>query len=116
MEDATNTLNSGEMQKLRRALEVLGFSQESIDSQLERLGNTVLLAVINRVAEEKGDVQVEAESPEQIQQFLNEHYSQEEIAALLREEGEKKIQGFLDAVTANVDRAKVSEIESILAS
>jgi hypothetical protein len=105
-----------EIQKLKKVMEILNFSEKEINEQLNELEFLLRFNVILEVLKRKG-YHVEHEFDfEKVEKFLREKCLPEEIKEIGKEIATNFLTDYLNAITKNTPKEKKEKIEEILGS
>lgn len=100
--ELTNEILQKALASFKKALELVGFSSEAVDSQISELGEVILMAILARLKKDK-NLDFSRLSPEKFEEFLNQNYSEPnlktELKKIVEEEALNKIQEYAKEVT-----------------
>ena len=108
-----DTINA-QLRKLRKILEILGFSDDQIQTHLQKLSELIFLAIISRIGEKNRDNPPKNLDPKSLDDYLKEHYKPEELLTILSQETQKILRSYLSPMLQKADNAKIIEIEALL--
>jgi hypothetical protein len=116
MENIKNELLSEKLEATKKIFELLGFSNQEAEQHLEELGNTLTVKIITKLLEGKNFEKNENTSIEEITNFINKQYKQEEMSAIVDEEASDFLHSYFKVILKDDDEEKLSEIEKIINS
>ena len=98
-----------EMKKIREVLKVLGYSDVEANAQLEKLGNVLMMEIAAEVLSRKGyESENDIPNKNEIADFLQKQYNEEEIDELIRSVSNDVVSGYLVEILDSVaDEKKV---------
>lgn len=106
-----------EIQKIKKALEILGFSEREISKQINEMGKLLMVKILTEALEKKGYKSIDGSfNSSNIEKFLKENYSQEEILKISKEISAKFIADYFANITKNVPNEKRVEVGKIIDS
>lgn len=90
--------------KITNALIEVGFNQNEINLQIEKLGKIIQLSVLKRVI---SDNNAEKEKiNEDVTSYIKSKYSDQEFSRIVQEESGKIVEEYFNQVTMNLDEEK----------
>ena len=106
-----------EIQKIKKILEILDFSESEISKQLDRVGKLLMMKISIAALERKGYRSIDGKFDQiGMEKFLKENYSKEEIKNLSKEVGFKFIDDYFANIMKNITDERKVKIEAILNS
>lgn len=105
-------------EKIKTILKILDFSDEQIIKQMKELGEVMIMSIWLRFSETKNNQSLQTLkqefTQENLEKFLNENYSKEEIQDIIKQESEKIITDYFTEISKNASEEKLSAIEKVL--
>lgn len=106
-----------EIQKIKKVLGVLDFTEQEIAKQLDKIGKLLMMKISIEALEKKGYRSIDGKFDYVgIEKFLKENYSQEEIKNISKEIGTKFIVDYFANIMKDITNEKRIKIETILNS
>lgn len=104
-----------EMEKVRKVLMILGYSDAEAGVQLDKLGNVLMMEIAAEALLKKGyESKSDIPNKEEIADFLQEHYSEEEIKELIGDVSNNVVGGYFAEIMKHISDEKKVLIKKML--
>lgn len=108
---------NNEIEKIKKVLEVAGFSEEKTEKTIARIGEVLLAKIMVEALERKG---YKSESGDfdagNVEKFLEENYSVDEMQELSKEVGTKFMTEYFANILQGVSDKKLEKVKEIISA
>lgn len=99
MELSNSKIQEG-TQELKNALKMIGFTQNEIELQSQKLGELILKSIIIKLLQTKkvGQINV-SNNPKVLDEFIKNNFSKDELQEIVTKESQRIVGEYLQAIT-----------------
>lgn len=110
-------ITNNEIKKIRKVLEILNFKPDEIDKAVVQIEKIMTAKIFTEVLERKNFKPKNKKYDfEEVRNFLDDNYSKDEMAAVVKEVGTEFIANYFSSILKNVSEDKFEEIKVAIQS
>jgi len=98
-----NKIVQEKFEKMKSAMAFIGFSKEEAEKQINELGEIILMETMKKIIEDNPNENLNNEN---INDFIKNKYSEEEMIKISAEKSVLTIKNYLDEITSGLDENK----------